>query len=175
MLIETTPIKDLLILRPNVMGDSRGYFSELYKKSELNDFPNLVQINESKSAKGVMRWLHYQPTMGKAMRILTWSAFLVAIDIRKNSDTYGKWFGKILTANDICRIYAPDCFARGFLSLEDDTRIQYWTTWEYNKEIEWGFNPLSLDIDWPKLDTEYILSDKDRNAVNFPDFISPFN
>ena len=143
MTIEKTEIADILIVTPEVMGDERGFFVEVYKKSlfkELGIGEDFVQDNHSRSARNVLRGLHFQwePPMGKLMRVTVGSAFLVAVDIRKDSPTVGKWIGVEASAENRKQVYAPAGFARGFCVLSDVAEVQYKCTGEYNKNAESG-------------------------------------
>ncbi len=125
-----------------------------------------VQFNHSGSQKGTVRGLHFQwdPPMGKLMRVTVGEAFLVAVDIRKNSPTLGRWFGTRLSSTDMKMIWAPAYFARGFCVLSDYAEIQYFTTGVYNNKCESGilWNDPEVGIDWPIKDP--ILSGKDTGA-----------
>jgi dTDP-4-dehydrorhamnose 3,5-epimerase len=164
-------IKGVYVVTPALHGDERGWFQETYKSSVFSDAgitDPFVQDNHSRSAKGVLRGLHFQwePPMGKLMRVTAGRAFLVAVDIRKNSPTIGKWFGIEANAENKLQVYAPAGFARGFLALEDKTEVQYKCTGEYNKEAESGiaYDDPAIGISWPVLDIAYIVSEKDAAA-----------
>lgn len=171
-------IPDIKIVTPDVFGDERGWFQEVYKEStfrELGIPGPFVQDNHSRSAKGVLRGLHFQwePPMGKLMRVTNGSAFLVAVDIRHNSPTLGKWFGLEVTAQNKKQIFAPAGFARGFLALENNTEVQYKCTGEYNKEAESGisYNDPAIGIEWPRLDIPYTISEKDERAQSLAQWL----
>ena len=177
--IRKTPIEDVLVLRPDVYRDERGAFTELFKFQHLKDQGleiNVKQCNYSKSAKNILRGLHFQydPPMGKLMRVVSGRAFLVAVDLRKKSPTLGKWFGKEMCADDLELLWAPGCFARGFYVLSYDAEIEYLTSSEYNKAGEAGirWNDPQIGIKWPiKQLTEPFLSDKDRNAQTLSEWL----
>src|SRR3989339_723048 len=177
MTIEKTEIADILIVTPEVMGDERGFFVEVYKKSlfkELGIGEDFVQDNHSRSARNVLRGLHFQwePPMGKLMRVTVGSAFLVAVDIRKGSPTLGQWFGLEVSAENKKQVYAPAGFARGFCSLQDDTEVQYKCTGEYNQDAEAGilWNDPEIGIIWPI--EQPILSPRDQDAQTLKDWLN---
>ena len=125
-----TPIKDLVVIQPKVFGDERGFFLETYNKKsfeELGLTMEFVQDNHSKSKKGVLRGLHFQTknTQGKLVRVAKGSVYDVAVDLRKGSETFGKWYGILLTENNKTMFYVPEGFAHGFLTLEDGTEFMY--------------------------------------------------
>jgi len=167
--IEKTVIKDLIVVRPEVFEDERGFFTEVYRKDQFEQLGlpgNFVQLNHSASVKDVVRGLHFQwaPPMGKLMRVTRGKAFLVAVDIRKGSPTLGKWFGLEASAENKTQVWAPAGCARGFCVLSDYAEIQYLCTGIYNKNAESGilWNDPEINIDWPA--DIPILSEKDKNA-----------
>lgn len=169
----------VLVVTPSVFGDERGWFQEVYKQSayrEAGITDTFVQDNHSRSAKGALRGLHFQwePPMGKLMRVTAGSAFLVAVDIRKGSPTLGKWFGREVSAENKQQVFAPAGFARGFLALEDGTELQYKCTGEYSKDAESGiaYNDPALGIKWPKIDGEYVVSEKDQTAQTLAQWLA---
>lgn len=180
MEIVETGIPDLLIVKPTVFEDHRGYFFESYNKEKFLQKgidQNFVQDNESKSAKNVLRGLHFQKppfAQGKLVRVMKGAVLDVAVDIRKMSPTYGKWASIVLTESNKWMYWIPPGFAHGFVTLEDDTVFFYKCTNMYNKASEGSirWNDPDLNIDWGI--TEPLLSDKDREAPLFRDFISPF-
>src|SRR5215475_15455353 len=120
---------DVVIIKPVVLGDDRGFFMETYRQDNFRDLglpTEWVQDNHSRSAKGVLRGLHFQwePPMSKLMRVTSGIAFLVAVDIRKGSPTLGKWFGAEISAENKKQVWAPAGFARGFCVLSDYAEIQ---------------------------------------------------
>lgn len=175
-----TKIPDLYILKPKVFEDQRGYFFESYNKEEflrLGIDQNFVQDNESKSMKGVLRGLHYQKppfAQGKLVRVMRGSVLDVAVDLRKNSPTYGQWSSVELTQDNKWMYWVPPGFAHGFVTLEDNTVFFYKCTNVYNKASEGSirWNDPDLNINW-NIDNP-ILSEKDQQAPLFKDFISPF-
>lgn len=155
---------------PDVIEDDRGFFLEAYRADSFAalGLPHVfVQDNHSRSKRGVVRGLHFQwnPPMGKLMRVSYGSAFLVAVDIRKNSPTLGKWFGLEVSAENKKLVWAPAGFARGLCVVSDQAEIQYKCTAIYNRSGEGGivFNDPDIGIHWPEVG-EYVLSDKDRGA-----------
>ncbi|MDT8394443.1 MAG: dTDP-4-dehydrorhamnose 3,5-epimerase [Bacteroidales bacterium] len=180
MTITETKLPGLLVIDPKVFGDERGYFFESFNRSafELAGLPaDFLQDNESKSAKGVLRGLHFQHPpyeQGKLVRVARGAAMDVSVDIRKGSSTYGKWEAFELTGQNKRMIWIPPGFAHGFLSLEDDTIFIYKCTNVYNRESEDAiiWNDPDLNILWntdnPKV------SEKDQQAHSFRDLKSPF-
>ena len=179
MIIETTSLKDLLLLTPQVYIDDRGYFMESYNKMRIgkmikNDF---VQDNESLSRKNVLRGLHLQlppHAQAKLIRVIKGSILDVAVDLRKNSDTFGQHFKHVLSGENKKQLYIPEGFAHGFLTLEDDTLINYKCSNYYHAESESSivWNDPDLNIDWGIQNP--ILAEKDRYAEKFITFENPF-
>jgi dTDP-4-dehydrorhamnose 3,5-epimerase len=165
-----TEIDGVYIIEPEVFKDNRGYFMETYN---YNDFKEagfdmvFVQDNQSKSKKGVLRGLHFQKQhpQGKLVRVIKGEVFDVAVDIRKDSKTYGKWTGVILSEENKKQFYIPEGFAHGFLVLSDEAEFCYKCTDFYHLGDEGGiiWNDPDINIDWP-LDgiDEIILSEKDK-------------
>lgn len=180
MEIINTKIPDLLIVKPAVFEDKRGYFFESYNKEKFLSQgvdQNFVQDNESKSMKGVLRGLHFQAppfAQGKLVRVMKGAVLDVAVDIRKNSPTYGQWASIELTESNKMMYWVPPGFAHGFVTLEDNTVFFYKCTNMYNKASEGSirWNDPDLNIDWGI--SNPILSDKDQTSPLFKDFISPF-
>ncbi len=175
MKIEKTGIADLFVITPDVLGDERGFFTEVWRKDKFKEAgidADFVQQNHSGSAKNVLRGLHFQwePPMGKLMRVTYGSAFLVAVDIRKKSSTFGKWFGIEASKENRIQVYAPAGFARGFCVLSDAAEIQYLCTGIYNKQCESGilWNDPKMGIKWPVQNPT--LSEKDKNAQTLADW-----
>ena len=170
-------IEDVLILKPEIFNDKRGFFTEVYKKDlfiKLELPHEFVQINHSGSVKNVLRGLHFQwdPPMGKLMRVTKGKAYLVAVDIRKDSPTLGEWYGQELSEDNRYQIWAPAGFARGFCVLSDFAEIQYLCTGVYNNLCESGilWNDPAIGIKWP-LDNP-IISDKDNVAQSLDEWLS---
>lgn len=164
-------IPEVILIKPKVNGDDRGFFLESYKKSEFvanGIIDEFIQDNQSKSILGVLRGLHYQlqpKAQAKLIKCIKGKIFDVAVDIRKNSPTYGKWVGYELSEENKLMLYIPVGFAHGFLTLSPECELIYKTTNEYSKEDDRGilFNDPEVDIIWPKIDFNYILSEKDKN------------
>lgn len=169
-----TSIADVLLFEPKVFGDARGFFMETFRLSEFEELfakagmvcPSFIQENMSRSAKNVLRGLHYQTVQpqGKLIRVSAGSIFDVAVDIRKDSDSYGQWVGQVLSAENRLQMYIPPGFAHGFLTLSDYADIIYKCTDYYAPEFERciAWDDPQLNIQWP-LDegVEPILSKKD--------------
>ncbi|MBT4340276.1 MAG: dTDP-4-dehydrorhamnose 3,5-epimerase [Bacteroidetes bacterium] len=180
MEIIKTEIEGLLIIKPKVFEDERGYFYESYNEQAYQEngiAMNFVQDNQSKSKRGVLRGLHFQNppfAQGKLIRVLSGCVFDVAVDIRKDSETYGQWHSVILSEDNKLQYWIPPGFAHGFLTLENDTILSYKCTELYNKEAEGSirWNDPDLKISWSYYDP--ILSDKDKDATLFKDFVSLF-
>ena len=180
MEIELTKLKDLVVIKPRVFEDARGYFFESYNRKHFLDAGldlDFVQDNQSLSQRGVLRGLHFQNpphAQGKLVRVISGSVLDVAVDIRKSSPTYGEWFSIELTGANKRMMYIPPGFAHGFATLEDNTVFAYKCTDFYNKEAEGCilWNDEDLGIDW-KLDNP-LLSEKDLNGFRFRDFKSAF-
>jgi len=169
--IESKYLSDVAVLVPDVFQDARGFFMETYREDQFIKLglpTRFVQDNHSRSTKGVVRGLHFQwdPPMGKLMRVSLGSAFLVAVDIRKNSPTLGQWTGVVASMENRRQVWAPAGFARGFCVLSDFAEIQYKCTGLYNSKAESGilWNDESLKIEWPLPASQIQLSEKDRNA-----------
>src|SRR5258708_5151235 len=167
--VEKTEIRDLLIITPEMFKDERGFFTETYRKDKFSAFGldlEFVQENHSKSAKNVVRGLHFQwePPMGKLMRVTQGAAFLVAVDIRVGSPTFGRWVGVESSVENRKQVYAPAGFARGFCVLSEFAEIQYKCTGIYSNKAESGvlWNDSAIGIDWPVKNP--ILSKKDEVA-----------
>lgn len=155
-------IKGLCIIKPTVHGDSRGYFMETYNQRDLEDaglHMKFVQDNQSCSTKGVLRGLHFQKEypQGKLVRVIKGHVFDVAVDLRNESDTYGKWFGVELTEENKKQFYIPEGFAHGFLVLSDIAEFCYKCTDFYHPGDEGGlaWNDPEIGIVWPQLVGEY--------------------
>lgn len=181
MIIIETDLAGLLLIEPKVFEDSRGYFlesynSETFKNSGIDTL--FVQDNQSFSSKGTLRGLHFQTApyaQVKLVRAITGSIIDVAVDIRKGSKTYGKYYSTELSGENKKMLYIPDGFAHGFLTLEDNTIVQYKCSNVYNKESEGGimWDDPDININWGLID-EPIISDKDKNNILFKDLNSKF-
>ncbi len=177
-----TSIDSVYIVEPQIFGDARGYFMEIYtekdfQKAGLN--MKFVQDNESKSKKGVLRGLHFQTkhTQGKLVRVLQGSVFDVAVDLREGSPTFGKWEGVILSAENKRQFYVPKGFAHGFLVLEDETIFSYKCTDYYAPHYDSGilWNDPDIGIDWPLEGVEVLLSEKDKSQQTLKEFLAKDN
>jgi dTDP-4-dehydrorhamnose 3,5-epimerase len=180
MEIIKTPLEGLLIIKPQVFEDERGYFFESFNQEKFRNAGidiTFLQDNESKSKKDVVRGMHLQAPpyeQGKLVRVMRGSVLDVAVDIRKNSPTFGKWAAIKLSGENKWMYWIPPGFAHGFLTLEDETIFFYKCTNVYNKEAELCFdwNDPEINIDWEI--SNPIVSGRDNNAPKFRDFISPF-
>jgi len=180
MKIITTPIEGLLIIEPLVFTDPRGYFYESYNKEKFVAAGinlEFVQDNQSLSQKGIVRGLHFQAppfAQGKLVRVIQGAVKDVAVDIRKNSPTYGQHFSLELTAENRTMFFIPPGFAHGFETLEDNTIFLYKCTDVYNKDSEGGllWNDAALGIKWQCSDP--LISDKDKILPTLKDFVSPY-
>jgi dTDP-4-dehydrorhamnose 3,5-epimerase len=166
-----TPIKDVLIIEPKVFGDDRGFFLESWNDATFKDLGldwTFVQDNHSRSAKGVLRGLHYQNPnpQGKLVRVVAGSVFDVAVDIRKGSPTFGQWTGVHLSAANKRMFWVGPGLAHGFLSLEDNTDFLYKCTSIYSPKDEQAlmWNDPQVGIEWPLDGIEPTLSAKDKVA-----------
>ncbi|MCL2104726.1 MAG: dTDP-4-dehydrorhamnose 3,5-epimerase [Kiritimatiellaeota bacterium] len=170
MTILQTAIPDVLVLKPRVCVDSRGYFIETYSEQRYRDCGmtcRFVQDNESQSAKGVLRGLHYQVppyAQAKLVRVIRGAVLDVAVDIRRGSPTFGKYVAERLSAENKQQLFIPQGFAHGFLVLEDDTIFSYkcdnYYTPSHERGIRWD-DP-AIGIPWATLDVPFILSEKDK-------------
>lgn len=175
----------LIIIEPQIYGDERGFFMETYSKKEFENAwiaCNFVQDNHSKSKAWVLRWLHFQTlnTQSKLVRVISWSVYDVAVDLRKDSKTYWKQFWIMLSAENKKQFFIPKWFAHGFLTLADDTEFVYKCDDYYNPEWDSGiiYDDIDLNINW----WEYfdvkklIISDKDKKHPTLKEFdkINPF-
>lgn len=155
-------IEGLCVIEPSVHGDDRGYFMETYNQNDMKEAGLdmvFVQDNQSMSTKGVLRGLHYQKQypQGKLVRVIKGSVFDVAVDLRTGSETYGKWFGVELTAENKKQFYIPEGFAHGFLVLSDEAEFCYKVTDFYHPGDEGGlaWNDPEIAIQWPNVKGEY--------------------
>jgi dTDP-4-dehydrorhamnose 3,5-epimerase len=179
MTIKTTDLEDVLLISPKVFHDERGYFMETFNQKNFERFSdlNFVQDNESLSQKNVLRGLHFQKppfAQAKLVRVIQGSIYDVAVDLRKDSENFGKYYGHILSAENKLQLFIPIGFAHGFLSLENNTIVNYKCSNFYNKEAEDSilWNDKNLNIPWGIKDP--ILAEKDKLAQKFSKFDSPF-
>lgn len=171
MRIVTTSIPDVLIIEPTVFGDQRGFFYESFNEQRFRDLTGVnagfVQDNHSKSARNVLRGLHYQiqQAQGKLVRVVAGAVFDVAVDIRKTSPTFGRWVGVELSADNKRQLWIPPGFAHGFVVTSESAEFLYKTTdyWapEHERSILW--NDPAIGIEWP-MQGEPLLSAKDAQA-----------
>jgi len=168
------PINGLVEIQPKVFGDSRGYFFECwsqrdYEKAGISS--PFVQDNQSRSVKGVLRGLHFQKThpQGKLVRTIEGEVFDVAVDLRSDSPTFGKWHSITLSAEKQNQFFIPKGFAHGFLVLSETAVFAYKCTDFYYPQDESGllWNDPDIGITWPDVGTEYILSDKDKQLSKY--------
>ncbi|MBU9724619.1 dTDP-4-dehydrorhamnose 3,5-epimerase [Diplocloster modestus] len=169
--LKTCEIEGLKIIEPKVFGDERGYFMETYNYKDYAAAGinmEFVQDNQSMSKKGVLRGLHFQKNFpqDKLVRIIQGEVFDVAVDLRKGSKTFGKWYGVILSAQNKKQFYIPKNFAHGFYVLSEIAEFAYKCTDFYHPDDEGGlaWDDPDIGIDWPLDDkVELIISEKDRN------------
>jgi dTDP-4-dehydrorhamnose 3,5-epimerase len=175
MKVTPTAIADVLLIEPKVFGDDRGFFFESFSQRVFTEATGVtlpfVQDNHSKSGKGVLRGLHYQVKnpQGKLVRASAGVVFDVAVDIREDSPTFGKWVGEILSAENKRQLWVPPGLAHGFVVLSDTAEFLYKTTDYYAPEHERciAWNDPTLGIEWPEMDTEPKLSAKDVAGLAF--------
>lgn len=171
-----TKIEGVYVVDTKVFGDERGYFMETYNKDEFDaaglvyDF---IQDNQSKSRKGVLRGLHFQKNhpQAKLVRVIEGEVFDVAVDLRENSPTYGQWVGEMLSAENKKQLMIPRGFAHGFLVLSDEAVFAYKCDDNYHPEDEGGipYNDDTVNVEWPEVDCELLLSEKDQNHQSLKD------
>ncbi len=176
MKVTPTAIPEVLILEPQVFGDDRGFFFESFNARKFEQLtganPNFVQDNHSKSARGVLRGLHYQirQPQGKLVRVVAGAIYDVVVDMRKSSPFFGRWVGVELSAENRCQLWVPPGFAHGFVVTSESAECLYKTTdyWapEHERSLLW--NDPALAIEWP-LSGEPMLSGKDSQGVLLAD------
>jgi len=178
--VSKTPLEGVLILEPQIFGDARGFFYESFNARAFEQATGVqctfVQDNHSKSSKGVLRGMHYQTqhAQGKLVRVTQGAVFDVAVDIRKQSPTFGQWYGLELTAENKKQLWVPEGFAHGFLVTSESAEFLYKTTDYYYPEFESSllWNDADVCIEWPLhvLDgAAPFLADKDANALRLKD------
>ena len=178
-----TKISDLIIIEPTVFGDTRGYFLESYNQKKFEEVIgkiSFVQDNESKSSKGVLRGLHFQKPpyeQAKLVRCIEGEVLDVAVDIRKNSKTYGKHVSVFLSGENKCQLFVPRGFAHGFLVLSETAIIAYKVDNIYAPDHDAGirWNDKELNIRWGMEESKVIISEKDAELPFFSKFESPFS
>ena len=175
--VTTCDIEGLYVIEPTVFKDERGYFMETYNQNDFKEAGlnmTFVQDNQSMSVKGVLRGLHFQKQypQGKLVRAVRGTVFDVAVDLRSDSKTYGKWFGVTLSAENKKQFYIPEGFARGFLVLSDEAEFAYKCTDFYHPGDEGGllWSDPEIGVDWPiEPGMELIISDKDKKWSGLKD------
>lgn len=178
MQLISTAIPAIKVIEPKVFGDSRGYFFESFNQRNFNDALGetltFVQDNQSRSARGVLRGLHYQikQPQGKLVRVLHGEIYDVAVDIREGSPTFGKWVAELLSAENKRQLWIPAGFAHGFVVASETAEVLYKTTdyWapQFERCIRWD-DP-TLAIPWPLDGIAPVVSDKDRQGMSFSDY-----
>ncbi|MGL5459939.1 MAG: dTDP-4-dehydrorhamnose 3,5-epimerase [Cetobacterium sp.] len=178
-----TGVKDLIVIEPTIFGDNRGFFMESYSKKDFSKIGmdvEFVQDNHSKSKKGVLRGLHFQTqhVQGKLVRVTAGSVLDVAVDLRKESPTFGKHYLVELSADNKKMFYIPPGFAHGFLTLEDNTEFQYKCTDYYAPEFDsgvlWSDSDIGIEWNFEKYglsEEEILLSDKDKKQQTLKEFV----
>ena len=170
MKVTTLKIPEVKLIEPNVFEDERGFFYESFNQQKFNETigqdVTFVQDNHSKSKKGDMRGLHYQEepcAQGKLVRVISGEVIDVAVDVRKNSPTYGQWLSEVISSDNKKQLWIPEGFAHGFLTLSDYAEVLYKATRHYSKRHEKSisFNHADFDISWPEIDVQITLSQKD--------------
>lgn len=171
-----TPLPGVLLLEPAVFGDSRGFFVETYRSAALAPYgvPAFIQDNQSRSRRGVLRGLHYQlqQPQGKLVRVSRGRVFDVAVDVRKGSPHFGKWFGAVLDDVAHRQLYIPPGFAHGFVVLSDEADFTYKCTDYYHPQSEAGvaWDDPAIGIQWPEeILGAVLLSDKDKQLPRLGD------
>ena len=182
MKIVSTTVPDVLLIEPEVFGDTRGFFMESYhqrKFAEAGFTETFVQDNHSRSTRGVLRGLHYQlrQPQGKLVRVVTGEVFDVAVDIRRGSPTFGRWVGEVLSEDNHRMLYVPPGFAHGFCVLSETADFLYKCTDFYDPDDEHGiaWDDPAIGIQWP--DGPFRLSDKDkanRQLADMTDFLPSY-
>ncbi|MEJ6123828.1 dTDP-4-dehydrorhamnose 3,5-epimerase [Vibrio sp. 2-Bac 85] len=170
-----TNIPDVKIIEPQVFGDERGFFMETFRTTLFNENcgeREFVQENHSKSSHGILRGLHYQTenTQGKLVRVTKGEVFDVAVDMRKDSPTFGQWAGVLLSAENKRQLWVPEGFAHGFYVTTDEAEFVYKCTDIYNPsaEVSIKWNDPEINIEWPiSPDQKPLLSAKDENGLSF--------
>ncbi len=179
--VEPTSFPEVLLVRPRVFPDDRGWFAEVlhaeaFEALGLGLPTRFVQVNQSRSSRGVIRGLHFQwdPPQGKLMRVVTGRAFMVAVDIRPGSPTLGRHVAVEASADEPLLFWAPASFARGFCALSDVTEVEYFCTGTYNAACESGirWDDPDVGIAWPVAPGEAQLSPKDAAAGTLADWLA---
>ncbi|MFK0331747.1 dTDP-4-dehydrorhamnose 3,5-epimerase [Rhizobium sp. NPDC090275] len=176
MKVSSLAIPEVLLIEPTVYGDERGFFFESFNQARFNEAAgaevSFVQDNHSKSAKGVLRGLHYQisQAQGKLVRVVEGEVFDVSVDLRRSSPTFGQWVGEILSSDNKRQLYIPPGFAHGFVVLSETAQFLYKTTDFYSPQHERAiiWNDPTVNVSWP-IDTAPTLSSKDAQAPSMKD------
>ncbi len=176
MKVTATAIPDVLLIEPKIHGDHRGYFLETWRESafaELGISQKFVQDNQSKSAQGILRGLHYQlnKPQGKLLRVIAGEIFDVAVDLRKSSPSFGQWVGERLSEDNHRQLWIPPGFAHGFYVLSDSATVVYKCTEYYSPADERSllWNDSDIAISWPLLAQSPVLSEKDLKGLRLHD------
>lgn len=177
MKVVNTNIIDVKIIEPRVFGDERGFFLETFQQERYQSMLDIdfkfVQDNHSRSVKGVLRGLHFQKSkpQGKLVRVVRGRVFDVTVDIRPDSPTFGQWAGVELSEENKCQFWVPPGLAHGFLVLSDIADFEYKCTDYYDPTDEGSliWNDVDVAIEWPQIDVEIQLSEKDKNASTLKD------
>lgn len=180
MEIHKTPLKDCFIVKPTAFKDDRGYFLETFNQTHFQEVTGLsrafVQDNQSSSSKGVLRGLHFQTgemAQAKLVRVVKGSVLDVVVDLRMDSESFGKTFSVILDDRDHWQLYVPRGFAHGFITLSDESIFCYKCDNFYHRASEGGiiYNDATLAIDWHLPEEEFIVSEKDLQLPKFEEVI----
>jgi dTDP-4-dehydrorhamnose 3,5-epimerase len=178
--IHKTPLKDCFIVKPRAFKDDRGYFLETFNQTHFQEVTGIprafVQDNQSSSSKGVLRGLHFQTgemAQAKLVRVVKGSVMDVVVDLRKDSESFGKTFSVILDDHDHWQLYVPRGFAHGFITLSDESIFCYKCDNFYHRASEGGiiYNDATLAIDWHLPEEEFIVSEKDLQLPTFEEVI----
>jgi len=178
MIVEATPLIDAYVLAPKVFEDQRGYFFESFNANKWKELGiasyNWVQENESKSSKGVLRGLHFQKgaaAQAKLVRVIKGEVYDVAVDLRRESESFGKWFGVVLSESNKKQFLVPKGFAHGFLVTSDEAIFSYKCDNFYDPEMDSGviYNDPEIGVEWPYLGIELKISAKDQIQNSFKD------
>jgi len=178
-----TPIQNLIVIEPQIFGDERGFFFESYNEKEFFDVgisDHFVQDNHSKSSRGVLRGLHFQTkhSQAKLVRVIKGTVFDVAVDMRRDSDTFGQWYGLILSEENKKVFYVPENFAHGFLTISEEAEFLYKVSDFYHPEFDAGilWDDPDIKVKWPFQEyrikkEDLILSEKDKNLPYLKDIL----
>lgn len=176
MKVVETSIPEVLIIEPQVLGDDRGYFLETFRASFFSERGidiEFVQDNQSRSARGTLRGMHFQHQFpqGKLVRVIAGEVFDVAVDLRQGSATFGQWVGALLSAENHNQLWVPPGFAHGFYVLSESADLCYKCTDYYHPEDDYSllWNDPDVSVEWPLLSSEPLLSAKDKQAKRLGD------